>query len=341
MNLQEAAVPTLPYILGECLAAQTQMGRIYGGYRTLDLLAEGGMGAIHRAEDLETGAEVALKTLTLGFFHDETARARLLYEGRATHLCRHPNVVRLLAIGENTGGEPFLVLELLEGPTLARYLRSEGPRSVVETSMLACQMLRALERIHHRGIVHRDIKTDNFILTMNPSGCLRVKIIDFGIARMKEQRGDDPPDFASNLLVGTPRYMSPEQASCDRDLDCRSDLYSLGVVLYQLVTASLPHLTTGTPDRDLPDVLSNEPVHLLERRPDLPASFAEIVMRALARERDARWPSARAMRVALERALRRREGRGWIEPGIESSKASASGSSCLRSRPWITNGKTA
>lgn len=341
MRQGEATAPTFPNILGECLAAASRVGRIFGGYRTLDLLAEGGMGAIHHAEDIETGAHVALKTLSLGIFHDPTARARLLYEGRATRQCRHPNVVRLLDLGENTGGEPYLALELLRGPTLAQHLRQRGTLPVLEAAMLARQMLRALDRIHAQGVVHRDIKTDNFILTTNDAGCVRVKIIDFGIARMEASSERDPPDFASNLLVGTPRYMSPEQVSRDRDLDGRSDLYSLGVVLYQLVTASSPHATTGAADGDLSKVLANEPVPLLDRRPDLPASFAEVVMRALAHDREARWPSARAMKLALERALRRREGPGWVEASRVSAKTSASGRSCLRSRPWITNGRTA
>lgn len=290
----------------------TRLGRIFGGYRTLDLIAEGGMGAIHRAEDLATGAHVAIKTLSLELLHDATARARLLREGRATQLCRHPNVVRLLALGENTGGEPFLALELLEGPTLAQHLRRTGVISASMTSFLACQMLRALARIHRMQVVHRDVKTDNFILTRSPSGTLRVKIIDFGIARLSSRGGRRwLPDFASNLLVGTPRYMSPEQASCERDLDARSDLYSLGVVLYQLLSGSLPHALTGAHDSELPRVLSSEPIHLLDRRMDLPRSLAEIVMRALSRDRDERWPSAQAMRAAIERAMRRREGRGW------------------------------
>lgn len=312
MSQDEAATPTLPYIFGEQIGRASRLGRIYGGYRTLDLIAEGGMGAIHRAEDLATGTHVALKTLALELLHDASARARLLHEGRATKLCRHPNVVRLVALGENTGGEPFLAMELLDGPTLAQHLRTAGVMSVPMASMLACQMLRALERIHRMHVVHRDVKTDNFILTRNPSGALRVKIIDFGIARLSARSGRRwLPDFASNLLVGTPRYMSPEQASCERDLDARSDLYSLGVVLYQLLTGNLPHATTGTHDSDLPVVLSSEPLHLLDRRSDVPRSFADIVMRALSREREDRWPSARAMRAALERAMRRREGHGW------------------------------
>lgn len=301
----EVATPTLPYILGEQAGVSTRLGRIFGGYRTLDLIAEGGMGTIHLAEDLATGERVALKTLSLDLLHDGLSRARLLREGRATRLCRHPNVVRLLALGENTGGEPFLALEFLEGPTLAQHLRAIGTMSVSSASMLACQMLRALERIHAMNVVHRDVKTDNFVLTKSPSGAPRIKIIDFGIACVASgQTRRWLPDFAANLLVGTPRYMSPEQASCERDLDARSDLYSLGVVLYQLLTGGLPHAMTGAEDRELPKLLSTVPVHLCEKRGDVPRSVADVVMRALAHPREERWPSARAMRVALQRAMR-------------------------------------
>lgn len=312
MRQDQAATPTLPYVFGECLGAYTALGRIYGGYRTVELIAEGGMGTIHRAEELATGAHVALKTLGIELLHDKTARARLLHEGRATRLCRHPNVVRLLDLGENTGGEPYLALELLEGTTLAQHLRRVGVMSIASASALGSQMLRALERIHAMRVVHRDLKTDNFILIRSPSGGVRVKIIDFGIAHVDSDAGQGfLPDFAANLLVGTPRYMSPEQASCERDLDCRSDIYSLGVVLYQLVTGSLPHATTGMQDRELAKVLATAPTHLLERRKDVPRSFADIVMRALSHDRKDRWPSARSMRLALERAMRRDEGLRW------------------------------
>lgn len=310
----DTATSTLPDVFGEQVGAATRLGRIYGGYRTLDLIAEGGMGAIYRAEELATGAEVALKTLGIELVHDAIARARLLQEGETTRRCRHPNVVRLLASGENTGGEPFLALELLQGPTLSQHLRRRGSLPVGDVAWIACQMLRALERIHAMQIVHRDIKTDNFIFGASPTGKLRLKIIDFGIARvLRRNRRNAPPDFAANLLVGTPRYMSPEQAKCERELDARSDLYSLGVVLYQLLTGQLPYSNPEASEHEAEPaaLFTSGPIHLLDRRMDVPRSFAEVVMRALAHSRDERWPSARAMRAAIERALRRREGIGW------------------------------
>ncbi len=310
----DTATSTLPDVFGEQLGAAPRLGRIYGGYRTLDLIAEGGMGAIYRAEELSTGAEVALKTLGTELVHDVIARARLLQEGETTRRCRHPNVVRLLASGENTGGEPFLALELLPGPTLSQYLRRQGSLPVGDVAWIACQMLRALERIHAMQVIHRDIKTDNFIFGASLSGKPRVKIIDFGIARvLRRNRKTTAPDFATNLLVGTPRYMSPEQAKCEREIDARSDLYSLGVVLYQLLTGSFPYPNQEASEHEAEPaaLFASGPVHLLDRRMDVPRSFADVVMQALAHSRDERWPSARAMRGALERAIRRREGSGW------------------------------
>jgi len=309
----DSAISTLPEVFGEQLGAANRLGRIYGGYRTLDLIAEGGMGAIYRAEDLSTGDEVALKTLGTELVYDAVARARLLQEGETTRRCHHPNVVRLLDSGENTGGEPFLALELLRGPTLSQHLRQRGVMPVGEVAWVACQILRALERIHAVKVVHRDIKTDNFIFGTSPSGKVRLKIIDFGIARVLRGGRNAAPDFAANLLVGTPRYMSPEQAKCERELDARSDLYSLGVVLYQLLTGSLPYANPNPAEQDAEPaaLFASEPVHLLDRRMDVPRSLADVIMRALALHRDQRWPSARAMRGALERAMRRREGYRW------------------------------
>lgn len=309
-----SATSTLPEVFGEQLGAASRIGRTYGGYRTLDLIAEGGMGVIYRAEELATGAQVALKTLSAELVHDAVARARLLQEGETTRRCRHPNVVRVLASGEDLGGEPYLALELLPGPTLSQHLRQRGVMSVVEVVDVARQILRALERIHAMRVVHRDIKTDNFIFATTPSGMRRIKVIDFGIARVLRPTAPNAlPDFAANLLVGTPRYMSPEQARCGRDIDGRSDLYSLGVVLYQLLSGTLPYPNALAPehDNDPSALFANDPIHLLDRRTDIPRGVADVVMRALAHDREERWPSARAMRGALERAARRREGMGW------------------------------
>lgn len=285
-------------------------GRVTGGYRALERVAQGGMGIIHRAEQLATGKLVALKTLVPELWSDPIARARLLAEGATTMTCRHGNVVRVLEVGRSVEGEPFVAMELLEGPTLAQDLKARGPMPASRAVRIGRQILRALEAVHANGIVHRDVKTENFVLAKRGAACERIKLIDFGIARVLPRPGRVAvPEFGERAVVGTPRFMSPEQALGETGVDARADVYSFGVVLYQMLSGCLPHATTSLRPLELTtSLLTRPPVPLRERRADVPRGLATIVMRALARERDARWPSASAMRLALDAWSRSRAG---------------------------------
>jgi WD40 repeat protein/predicted Ser/Thr protein kinase len=267
-----------------------EIGRL-GPYRVLRLLGAGGMGAVYRAEDPQLERPVALKVMLPSMAAADTARQRFLREAKAAAAVKHDHIVTIYQVGEDNG-VPFLAMEFLEGEPLDARLQREGRLPVPEVVRIGREMAAGLAAAHEKGLVHRDVKPANVWLEA-PRG--RVKILDFGVAR--PAREESAQLTRQGAIIGTPAYMAPEQAS-GKPVDARSDLFSLGCVLYRLATGRLPF-----PGDDavatLVAVVTENPPHPAAVNPELPPALAALIMRLLAKEPRDRPPSARAVAEAL------------------------------------------
>ena len=268
----------------------------------IELAGRGGMGVVYRAEDRESGSPVALKLMD---GEDEIDRARFEREARVLKSIDHPNVVRYIAHGTTDGDVPFLAMSWLEGESLAARLR-RGPIAADEAVRLCAQAAAGLGAAHANGIVHRDVKPSNlFITNADPPA---IEVIDFGIARAI---ATGQTLTKTGLVLGTPFYMAPEQARHGARVDARADVYALGAVLY--------HALGGTPPFSSPNlmavlaaILLENPVHILERVPDVPAAIAELTMELLEKSPDRRPADGDALRDRLARV-------GSMPPGAVRS----------------------
>jgi predicted Ser/Thr protein kinase len=295
------------------------IGQTVAHYRVLEELGRGGMGVVHRGEDTRLARLVALKFLPQDLARDAVALSRFKREARAASALNHPNICTIYQIDEHEG-EPFIAMELVDGTTLRERLR--GPRLTADEVLeLASQLADALDAAHAKGIVHRDIKPSNIMLTRR--GLL--KVLDFGLAKVAapsplspeaETRSGDSADPMNltrpGAAIGTIAYMSPEQA-LGRDLDARTDLFSLGAVLYEMATGSQPF--TGSTSAAVIDALLNRaPVPPAQLNPDLPSELGRIIGKALEKDREVRFQSAAELRADLKRLRRDRDSGGVRHP---------------------------
>lgn len=248
------------------------------------------------AEHLYTKRSVALKLLVPEQRLAPEPRARLLREALALSAARHPGVVAALDAGEMEDGTPYLVLELLEGRSLEGILAVRRRIGVPEVAWLGIALCDALASAHRRGIVHRDIKPSNVFVARDEQGREVVKLFDFGVARMPSENNKLTQDGA---LLGTPEYMAPEQLLA-REIDGRTDLYALGVTLYECLAGVVPF--EGNFGEVLLKVSTGPLPPLANKVAEVPADFAAVIERAIAREPDARFPDALAFAQALRRA---------------------------------------
>ena len=276
------------------------IGRQIGPFRVLDRLGAGGMGEVYLAEDPRLGRRVALKSPSESWLQNAEARSRLLREARAAARLTHPRIAAVHDILE-ADGRPFIVMEFVEGETLSSNLR-RGPLPAERAVALACDLADALAAAHAAGIVHRDLKPGNIILT--PDGHL--KVLDFGLAKAAPVGAADaePASMPTSpgQLLGTPGYVAPEQV-LGRPADARSDLYSAGAVLYEMLTGHAPFRQADAMGRALASVLEPVPV-AHEANPLVPAQLSAIVRRAMARKPEDRYQSAAELRADLESVLR-------------------------------------
>jgi eukaryotic-like serine/threonine-protein kinase len=269
-------------------------------YRLLRHLGEGGMGAVYEAEHLELGSKVAVKLLSFGVAADQRSIARFHREARATAAIKHENIVKVFDAGADTLG-PFIVMELLEGESLSSLLHRErilAPDVAVE---IALQMLAGLTAAHEHKVIHRDLKPSNVLLCHNTGGGTRVKVLDFGVSKYADA-SEPPAVTTTGDVIGTPRYMSPEQASGLTDVDQRTDLYTVGVLLYLMVTGQFPH-QGETRDEVIQKVIAGEARPPRAIRPELPEALEQVIMKAMAREREQRYADGPEMIAALRAAM--------------------------------------
>jgi HAMP domain-containing protein len=268
-----------------------QVGRYLIGER----LGRGGMATVFRAHDPDIGRDVAIKFLHPALCEDEEYHARFLREARAAGGLSHPNIVTVHDVGE-IEGRPYMAMELLDGQPLSDEMASNTPMPVRDVVIMGIQLARALAYAHKRGIVHRDIKPGNL---MRVQGTQTIKVTDFGIAHMESTAGEQRTRVGD--ILGTPQYMSPEQVRGDK-LDGRSDLFSSGILLYQMLTGQCPFPGDNLVALAV-KITKEEPVPIERLRPDLPASMRRIVERSLAKAPDRRFQTGEELADALGRVL--------------------------------------
>jgi serine/threonine-protein kinase len=267
---------------GDSLAGQTLAGK----YRIDEKLSEGGMGAVYRGTHVMMDKTVAVKVLRRSLAADEKIVARFSREARAASRISHPHALSVTDFGEDEG-TVFLVMEYLQGKTLKEIIRDEGPMPLARIAEIVRQVGGALTAAHKEGVVHRDLKSDNIML-LSSSGTDYAKVLDFGIAKITQPEGGyDAELTAPNLVIGTPQYMSPEQCSQSSEIDSRSDIYSLGIIIYEMLVGHVPFGGESATAIMLRQMQEPPPSVLAERA--VPAGVAEVVERALAKRPEERY----------------------------------------------------
>ncbi len=274
-------------------------------YQILERIGVGGMGVVYKVRHLTFNEVCAIKIVNDVIAGDANFLQRFQKEAVVTRKLRHPNAVRVDDFDYTEDGRPFIVMELVEGKNIGEILQEQGPFRVTRAVRITAQVARALGVAHKLGVVHRDIKPGNILLTTDESGQETAKVLDFGIAKLREAVGDANAGMTmTGMVVGTPLYMSPEQfmgKKADGEIDGRTDLYSLGVVLYQMVTAQLPfegdtlyalmmqHMqgTVRSPSAVVPEL-------------NIPESLSRVILKAIDKSREKRFQTAEEFVAALD-----------------------------------------
>lgn len=270
-------------------------------YKIISLIGKGGMGRIYQAQHVELGSRVAIK-----FLRSTRGKARFEQEARVAAQLVHDNICPVLDIGEDDDGTSYLVMPLLEGESLQSLMSREGRLSLERACDISSQVLSALAAAHAENIIHRDITPNNIFLTCVADRPDFVKLLDFGISKiLRNSSMTREPDVSltqEGTLLGTPRYMSPEQALGEKNIDTRTDLYSVGVVLYFMVTGQLPFLGETKADLIM-KILMGTLTAPRTLRPDMSPTLEAVILKALQRDPKDRFPTADAFRAAIQEAL--------------------------------------
>jgi eukaryotic-like serine/threonine-protein kinase len=271
-----------------------------GKYKVERVLGAGGMGVVLGAYHLELDERVAIKLLSSDMTEDGEAVARFQREARAAVKIKSEHVARVLDVGRLESGAPYIVMEHLEGRDLGAWLDQDGPLPIPLAVDFVLQACEAIAEAHALGIVHRDLKPSNLFCVELRDGTPSVKVLDFGISKMSP-RASSRPDVGmtrSRALLGSPQYMAPEQLKSSRQVDPRSDIWSLGVVLYELVAGKPPFGGEEMPEIVI-NIASNEPLPLASLRPDAPPELASVIVRCLEKDADRRFSNVAEFAVAL------------------------------------------
>ncbi len=266
-----------------------------GRYEVKGEVGRGGMAVVYRAYDPRFERDVAIKVLPHEFLHDPQFRTRFEREAKTIALLEHPAIVPVYDFGEEDG-EPYIVMRFMSGGSLSDRIK-QGPSSNKEVLEFFSRLAPALDAAHARGIIHRDIKPGNILYDQYGNPYLS----DFGIARITQSASS--ATLTGGNILGTPAYMSPEQVQGDKELDGRSDIYAMGVILYQLLAGTAPYQAT-TPARVMMMHILEPVPQLIQIRPDLPLQIQEVLNQAMAKEPEERFSTCAEMAGALENGFK-------------------------------------
>ncbi len=269
-------------------------------YRLDEPLGGGGMGTVYRATHLLIDRPVAVKVLSQRFVGDDTAQQRFRREARAAGRMQHPNAVTVTDFGATTDGYLYIVMELLEGRTLRDLVAHEAPLDPARAVSLMLQTCAAVGAAHEAGLIHRDLKPANIFIEQRPNLPATVKVLDFGVAKFAVEEHDDDYKTLTQVgaIIGTPRYMSPEQCSGAAPLTPASDVYSLGIILYEMLTGAVP-FSADAPLAVALKHVSEMPRPPREIVPSIPAELERVVLHSLAKNPSARPPDGNQLRTEL------------------------------------------
>ena len=267
-------------------------------YRIEGIIGVGGMGVVYRAEQTKINRLVALKMLLPEYTVYPDLVARVEREARTAGQIDHPNVVTITDLGVTTEFGPYIAMELLRGQELATVVENAGGRMEPADAVdVIRQVLAGLEAAHKKGVIHRDLKPENIFLSTDDEGKRRVKVLDFGISKLRDDKELNSLT-RTGTVMGTPQFMAPEQAAGARDQDARIDLYSTGAVLYAVLCSGLPFEAENY-NLLISEILNKAPIQILQRNASLDPRLASIVMKSIAKKPEARYQSAREMAEAL------------------------------------------
>lgn len=295
-----------PFCGGKIVVARPKavdplIGKIVGDkYIVKELIGSGAMGSIYKAEHKDLSRPVALKVLHRHLLTDEGQVHRFHREAKAASRLHHPNCIMILDFGKTEDGWFYIAMEYLPGRDLSRIIAKDGKMAVKKAIHIATQVLNGLDEAHAAGVVHRDLKPENVMVEALRSDPDFVKVLDFGIAKIRDSAGSEESSgfkTATGMVFGTPEYMSPEQIRGD-ELDGRSDLYSLGVVMYQMLAGVMPF--TGETVIEIATAHLVKPVpNMRPLRPDVPEKLVCLIEKLMIKKREQRFQTAADVREAL------------------------------------------
>ena len=291
------------------------------GFRVEEILGTGGMGNVYLGRHETIDSKVAIKVLHPEYVSDADMERRFLDEARAVNRVEHPGLVKITDCGQEEGIGVFLVMELLNGRTLRDRIKQEGPLPPLEVVRVVGQVVSALEAVHRVGIIHRDLKPENIMLIPDPyvPGGERVKILDFGIAKLLEGGGHIGEVTRTGHIFGSPMYMSPEQCADTKSVDHRTDIYALGVIAYELLCGSTPFVADSIYDL-VRQHLTTRPALPTSRSHQVPEAMGQAILKALAFELEDRYPNVAAFGASLEASLERQPASETLQGGSSSER---------------------